>query len=85
MSDVTILAEEESYRLIRSPDGRCAVIECRGGRVYSLHARERREAPDTPAGMLAVVGEDGWRSEGRARRRFDSMVRAERRFAQKIW
>lgn len=81
---IKIVLEEEPYRLITDGEGHYAVIEARHGCVYSLHCHERREAPDTPDGMAAAVG-DGWRDRGRAIERFEYMTRRENRYAQTIW
>lgn len=81
---ISIIREEEPYRLIGDGAGRFAVIEARAGRVYSLHSRARHEADDNPEGMAVVVG-DGWRDEAAARRRFEAMCRREDRFSQVIW
>lgn len=82
---IETLREEESWRLVRAEDGRCAVVEARGGRVLSLHAEERREAEDTPDGVVAVVGADGWRAPAEAEARFEEMRRRERRYAERLW
>lgn len=84
MADITVVREEESFRLIRDAEGRHAVVEARGGRVYSLDSRERADAEDTPEGMAGVVGADRWEDEESAVARFESMVRNERRFADKL-
>jgi hypothetical protein len=81
---ITIVLEEEPYRLITDGDGRYAVIEARDGRVYSLHCHDRHEAPDTKEGMAAVVG-DGWREPGRAMQRYHYMTRREARYSELIW
>ena len=79
------LRQAECWRLVRAGDGRCAVIEFRGGLVLSLHARERREAPDTPDGVLLVIGEDGWTPLAEAEDRFARLCRGERRLAERLW
>jgi hypothetical protein len=81
---VTIVLEEEPYRLITDGDEHYAVIEARDGRVYSLHSHDRHEAPDTAEGMAAVVG-DGWRGPGRAMERYYDMTRREARYSQILW
>jgi len=81
---VTIVLEEELYRLITDGDEHYAVIEARDGRVYSLHSHDRQEAPDTAEGMAAVVG-DGWREPGRAMERYLYMTRHEARYSELIW
>jgi hypothetical protein len=81
---VTIVLEEEPYRLITDGDEHYAVIEARDGRVYSLHSHDRQEAPDTAEGMAAVVG-DGWREPGRAMERYHYMTRREARYGELIW
>jgi hypothetical protein len=63
---VTIVLEEEPYRLITDGDEHYAVIEARDGLVYSLHSHDRQEAADTAEGMAEVVG-DGWCKPGMAR------------------
>lgn len=81
---ISIIREEEPYRLISDEAGHYAVVEARAGRVYSLHGSRRNEADDSTDGMAEVVG-DGWRDEATARRRFQSMCRREDRFSQVIW
>jgi hypothetical protein len=81
---VTIVLEEDPYRLITDGDGHYAVIEARNGLVYSLHSHDRHEAPDTAEGMAAVVG-DGWHEQGRATERFQYMARREARYSELIW
>src|ERR671911_1675800 len=81
---VTIMLDDEPYRLITDGDGHYAVIEARNGLVYSLHSHDRHEAPDTEEGMAAVVG-DGWREPGRAMERFQYMARREARYSELIW
>lgn len=85
MTKITILREAENYRLIKDDQDRYAVVEVRNGRVYSLDVKDRAEAEDTPAGMIAVVGPKGWGPEPAARRRFRSAVRQERRLGEVIW
>ncbi len=82
---IRIIEENKPYRLVSDGAGRWAVIEARAGHVYSLHGRERRRADDNETGMAAVVGDDGWRDEDRARRRFEAMCRGEEGFSQIIW
>lgn len=81
---ISIIREEEPYRLIGDGGGQFAVIEARGGRVYSLHGRARHEEDDSAEGMAEVVG-DGWRDEATARRRFEAMCRREGRYSEVIW
>ena len=81
---VTIVLEEEPYRLITDGDEHYAVIEARNGLVYSLHSHDRQVAPDTAEGMAAVVG-DGWREQGAAMERYQYMTRRETRYSQTIW
>lgn len=81
---IETLREAENWRLVRAEDGRCAVVEVRGGRVLSLHPERRREAPDTPDGIAQVVGDDGWRPPAEAEARFARMCRSERRYAEKL-
>lgn len=82
---IETLREAECWRLVRGEDGRCAVVEFRGGLVLSLHAGERREAPDTLEGVARVVGEDGWTAPAEAEERFARMCRGERRLAERLW
>jgi hypothetical protein len=82
--NIIIIHEAENYRLIANGEGHYAVIEARGGRVYSLHSHARSEAPDTPEGMAAVVG-DGWRNRQEARERFLDMLRCEKRYSEVLW
>jgi hypothetical protein len=82
---IETVQESECWRLIRAEDGRCAVVEFRAGLVLSLHARERREAADTPEGAAQVVGDDGWTDPAEAEDRFARMCRRERRYAERLW
>jgi hypothetical protein len=81
---ITIVLEEEPYRLITDGDENYAVIEARDGLVYSLHSHDRQEAPDTAEGMAAVVG-NGWREQSAAMKRFKYMIRCEARYSELIW
>jgi hypothetical protein len=81
---VTIVLEEEPYRLITDGDGRYAVIEARNGLVYSLHSHDRREAFDTAEGMAAVVG-DGWCKPGTAMECYCYMTQREACYSELIW
>lgn len=81
---IETLREENGWRLIRAEDGRCAVVECRAGLVLSLHPRSRREAADTPEGLIQVVGEDGWCSLADAEGRLARMLRAEGRLSERL-
>ena len=81
---VTIVLEQEPYRLITDGDEHYAVIEARDGRVYSLHSHDRQEAPDTAEGMAAVVG-NGWREQSVAMKRYHYMTRREARYSELIW
>jgi len=84
MSTIETLRQEDCWRLVRVADGRCAVVEFRAGVVLSLHPRSRREAADTPEGVLQVVGEDGWCTLAEAEARFEQMRRAEDRYAERL-
>jgi len=81
---VTIVLEEEPYRLITDGDGHYAVIEARDGLVYSLHSHDRHEAPDTAEGMVAVVG-DGWCKPGMAMECYCYMTQSEACYSELIW
>jgi len=81
---IKIVLEEEPYRLITDGAGHYAVIEVRDGCVYSLHCHERHQAPDTPEGMAAVVG-DGWCERTRAMERYEYMTRRETRYGEMLW
>lgn len=86
MARIDVLATKETLRLVRNPlDGRCAVVEVRGGRAYSPHGPHRREAPATPEGMAAVVDADEWRDEAAARDWFDTIAADGDRYSRKIW
>jgi hypothetical protein len=82
--NIVTVHEAENYRLITDGRGHYAVVEVRDGWVYSLHSHARREAPDTPEGMAAVVG-DGWRERRRATERFLDMLRREKRYSEVLW
>lgn len=81
---VDIIEQKGSFRLIRCSIHRYAVIEARGGLVYSMDGHLRRQSADTEAGMMDVVGADGWRDRDVAHARFDQLVKAGVRLAQKI-
>ena len=51
---ISIIREENPYRLISDGCGHYAVIEARSGRVYSLHGAARHEADDSVDGMEVV-------------------------------
>jgi hypothetical protein len=81
---VTIVLEEEPYRLITDGDEHYAVIEARDGLVYSLHSHDRQEAPDTAEGMAEVMG-DGWCKPAMAMECYHYMIRHEVRYSQTLW
>ncbi|HZH28131.1 MAG TPA: hypothetical protein VEY95_13205 [Azospirillaceae bacterium] len=81
---ISVVHEAAQYRMITDGNGRYAVIEVRNGLVYSLHPRDRREAPDTPEGMAAVAA-DQWCDHQKAGTRFVEMLRNETRYAETIW
>ena len=81
---VTIVLEEDPYRLITDGDGHYAVIEARDGLVYSLHSHDRHEAPDTAEGMAAVVG-DGWCKPGTAMECYCYVTQREACYSELIW
>ncbi|MBP2230989.1 hypothetical protein J2847_004300 [Azospirillum agricola] len=64
--DVTVVAENGSFRLVAC-QGRYAVVETRGGRVYGVPTDEaggRDGAPDDGEGVTAVAR---WTGEADAR------------------
>ncbi len=81
---VTIVLEEEPYRLITDGDEHYAVIEARDGLVYSLDSHDRHEAPDTSDGIAAVVGDD-WCEQSVAMKRYQYMIQYEARYSQVLW
>jgi hypothetical protein len=81
---ITIVLEEEPYRLITDGNKHYAVIEARDGLVYSLRSHDRHEAPDTAEGMAEVVG-DGWCKPGMAMECYHYMIRHEVRYSQTLW
>ena len=85
MSDIQIVTEKETYRIIGDGRGRFAVVEARAERVYSLDPQHTLEAEDTPEGMAQVVGPRGWRSRDEAARLFKHMVNGERHLAETLW
>ncbi len=82
--NIAIVHEADNYRLITDGDGHYAVIEVRDGWVYSLHSHARHEAPDTPEGMAAVVG-NGWCERKQAAERFLDMLRREKHYSEILW
>ncbi|HET8727612.1 MAG TPA: hypothetical protein VFO41_08900 [Alphaproteobacteria bacterium] len=78
-----VVEERESWLLIARGD-RFAVVERRGGRIYGLETAHRRGEADTPAGMAAAVGADGWRSETEARATFAGLVARGRELARRM-
>lgn len=85
MSEIEIVLESETYRLITDDGERFAVVEARAGHVYSLDPQHSHEAPDGAEGMAQVVGPRGWRSRHEAQRIFDHMVRGEQHLAESLW
>lgn len=86
MDGLETVAQRGSLRLVRHSDGdRAAVIEARDGKVYSLHTHDRREALDTPAGILAVIGADGWQPPQVARQRFEDLGRRGDDLSKDLW
>ena len=85
MHDIRTVLEHATCRLIRDGRGRYAVIEARAGHVYSLDAQHSVEAPDTPDGMVHVVGPRGWKSRDEAARLFRSIVKDGKHLAETIW
>lgn len=85
MKRVAVIDQQGSFRLIEcSPHG-YAVVEARGGHVYSMDREMRRESEDSEAGMADVVGDDGWCDRQTASARFEQLVKAGQRYAEKIW
>ena len=85
MSQIEVIAEKESYRIIGDGRGKFAVVEARAGKVYSLDPQHTFEAEDTPGGMAQVVGPRGWRSRDEAAQLFKHMVSGERHLAETLW
>ncbi len=81
---VRIVHEVDQYRMVTDGGGRYAVLEARNGRVYTLHCRGRREAPDTPEGMAMAVGACWCRHEEAASRLL-FMARSEKRYGETLW
>jgi hypothetical protein len=82
---ISIIDQRGSFRLIRCASLGYAVVEARGGQVYSLDGPARRRCEDSEAGMADAVGAEGWCDRRVARRRFDRLVRTGVRYAEKIW
>lgn len=82
---VSIVEQHGSFRLIECLLHGYAVVEARGGQVYSIDGPARRQSEDSEVGMIDVVGTEGWRNLDAARARFDRLVLTGVRFAEKIW
>ena len=81
---IDIVEEHGSFRLIRA-GSRFAVVERRAGLVYPMMPGGRQGEPVTPAGMAAVMAEEGSLPEDEARRLFDELCERGDRLAQRIW
>lgn len=81
---VDIVEEHGSFLLIRA-GSRFAVVERRAGRVYPMMPGRREGEPVTPAGMAAVMAEEGSLPEAEARRLFADLCERGDRLAQRIW
>jgi hypothetical protein len=80
---ISIIDQRGSFRLIRCASLGYAVVEARGGGVYSLDGAARRRCEDSETGMAEVVGAEGWCDRRAARRRFDRLVLAATRMRRR--
>lgn len=80
-----VVKEMRPYRLIRDDGDRYAVIEARCGHVYCLDCdHPRHMAPDTPEGMVSVMGHT-WMDQAHAAALFKRMVDGEEHYSQMLW
>ena len=86
MSNAHTVSEHGSFRLVEK-DGRYAVVEARGGRVYGVQTDEgqRPSAPDRPDAVAKVVDPADWTDEAEARRLFEDVANRGETLARKIW
>jgi len=88
-ADIQVIEQTGSLRLVhcptRPPEARYAVIEARDGQVLTLHRQARRAAPDTAAGMAALLAPEDWRGEDEARRAFAAHAREGDHLSRTIW
>jgi len=74
MVDIEVVEQQGRFRLVRDETGRAAVIEVCGGMIHSLEPPRRRSGLDTPAGICAVIGPDGWVDMKTARARLKELA-----------
>jgi hypothetical protein len=83
MAAPVIVEQRGSFLLIRR-DHQFAVVERRGGHIYSLHDGIREPYPEAPSGIAAAVGRHGWQDEAEARRTFKDLVQRGEQLAQRL-
>jgi hypothetical protein len=83
MPDALIAEQRGSHLLVRR-GAQFAVVERRAGDIYSVHDGTREPHPDTPAGIAAAVGSDGWCDETEARRIFEELVQRGEQLAERL-
>jgi hypothetical protein len=82
---IAILEDRDGYVLLSRGDERCVVVERRAGRYYSLHSRGRGSVPCDPDAVPAIVAEEDWTDEMRARATLRFAVRRHEELAQRLW
>ena len=77
--------ENGSFRLIEH-DGRYALVEVRGGLVFTIVGdSEGPGIPDTPANLSRIVASCDWTDEDSAHRRLDELAERGNDLAARIW
>lgn len=82
---MTAIVAESGSHLLLERNGRYAIVERRGGRIYAVPGAEREGFPDTPDGLDAAAGKAGWGAEREMRDRFAEISRRGEALARKIW
>jgi hypothetical protein len=84
MTGIVEVAQAGTHLLVRR-GARFAVVERRGGKVYGVERQDSEGQADTPSGIAAAVGEEGWMDEASARARFHAIAGRGEELARKIW
>jgi hypothetical protein len=81
---IRIVEHEGSHLLVRRGDS-FAILERRNGRLYDVRGEDRTGHPDSPEGIVAAVGPDGWGEEAATRAAFAEAVARGKELASRIW
>lgn len=81
---ITILKEDEPFRLVTDDCGHYAVLEARWGHVYPVHRHDCQGCDDTPEGMERAARFE-WSKAAQAVAEFDYACQGETRFAEILW